>query len=249
MAKYDNLKNAIKQVIKANENNEITGDLLQQSLLAMVGALGDGFQFKGIATPAMNPGTTDNKVFYIAFDNGTYTHFGGFVIKDEVAILQYDSTWHKIATGCAAKSLLDSLIVKVGNIYRLKGDKVDIDRTTDRFDFDNATDSFLQISGAIDFIHEEIGRVEKLVNQGIYRVGLNDRIYKDWAEINQYGMIWVENDARILPTADNKGWLYEYEEGWRVTQTIGDFPLEDETTWADLLNYFDTHSQPLFNEG
>lgn len=38
---YENLKTAIKQVIKQNSNQEITGDLLQNTLLSMVNTLGD----------------------------------------------------------------------------------------------------------------------------------------------------------------------------------------------------------------
>lgn len=40
MAKYDNLKDAIKQVIKQNNNQEITGNLLQSTLLNIVSTIG-----------------------------------------------------------------------------------------------------------------------------------------------------------------------------------------------------------------
>ena len=95
MANYSTLKAAIQQVIKANGNNEITGNLLQHSLLAMINSLGAGYQFVGGATPATNPGTPDNNVFYLATENGTYTNFGGIVVSDEIALLAWNGSWSK----------------------------------------------------------------------------------------------------------------------------------------------------------
>lgn len=95
MANYSTLKAAIQQVIKENGNNEITGNLLQQSLLAMINSLGSGYQFVGGATPATNPGTPDNNVFYLATENGTYTNFGGIVVENEIAFLAWNGTWVK----------------------------------------------------------------------------------------------------------------------------------------------------------
>lgn len=95
MANYSTLKAAIQQVIKENGNNEITGNLLQQSLLSMINSLGSGYQFVGGATPATNPGTPDNNVFYLATENGTYTNFGGIVVENEIAFLAWNGTWVK----------------------------------------------------------------------------------------------------------------------------------------------------------
>lgn len=96
MANYETLKTTIQQVVKTNGNNEITGALLQQSLLAMINSLGAGFQFMGIATPTTNPGTIDQKAFYFALTPGTYTNFGGIVVhKGDFALLKYDASWTK----------------------------------------------------------------------------------------------------------------------------------------------------------
>ena len=95
MANYETLKTAIKQVVKTNGNNEITGALLQQSLLAMINSLGVGYQFIGIATPTTNPENPDAKVFYIANGKGTYTNFGNIEVTEyDVVILYYDNVWH-----------------------------------------------------------------------------------------------------------------------------------------------------------
>ena len=120
MANYATLKTAIKNVIKTNGNNEITGQLLQQSLLSMINSLGYGYQFVGVATPTTNPGTPDAKVFYIANGKGTYTKFGSLEItEDEVVILYYDTAWHKVATGIASQEKLTELgqEVKENAIY------------------------------------------------------------------------------------------------------------------------------------
>lgn len=110
MANYETLKSAIQQVVKTNGNNEITGELLQQSLLAMINSLGSGYQFVDVATTATKPGTPDQKVFYIANGKGTYTNFGGISItEDEVVILYYDTAWHKLLTGIASQAKLSEL--------------------------------------------------------------------------------------------------------------------------------------------
>ena len=115
MANYNNLKTAIQAVIKANGNQEITGDILQNALLSTINSLGEGYQFIGVATPATNPGTPDQKVFYVANGKGTYTNFGGISItEDEIVILYYDTAWHKLLTGIASQEKLTELEKKVG---------------------------------------------------------------------------------------------------------------------------------------
>ena len=67
MANYATLRAAIQDVIKTNGNNEITGSLLQQSLLSMINALGADYQFVGIAQPSTNP-----------YSNGNYSRYRTF---------------------------------------------------------------------------------------------------------------------------------------------------------------------------
>lgn len=93
MANYNTLKAAIREVIKANGNNEITGDLLQQILVSMASSLGAQFQFGGIATPEMNPGTPDYNIAYLVAE-GTYPNFGGLVIPPGyIGVLKYNGQW------------------------------------------------------------------------------------------------------------------------------------------------------------
>lgn len=75
---YENLKAAIKQAIKQNGNQEITGSTLQSTLLNLVDNIESaGFIFKGFANPNTVPNVTDQNVFYIAMKYGTYTNFSG----------------------------------------------------------------------------------------------------------------------------------------------------------------------------
>lgn len=99
MSQYATLKAAITAAIKQNGNNEITGNLLQQQLLAMVNSLGANYQFVGVATPETNPGTPDQRVFYIA-GPGTYPNFGNATIgKNSVGVFYYETEWNTSTFG------------------------------------------------------------------------------------------------------------------------------------------------------
>ena len=94
MANYSNLISAIQSVITTNGNNEITGAILQQTLLSVINTLGTGYQFIGIAQPSTNPGNPDDRVFYIG-GPGTYSNFGPAVVPSgSLGIFYYDTAWH-----------------------------------------------------------------------------------------------------------------------------------------------------------
>lgn len=99
MADYQLLKEAVAAVIKQNGNQEITGDLLQSTLLTMINSLGSGYQFAGVADGAVVPGTPDAKLFYIAAGPGVYTNFGGITVNNgELAIFfipEGYGSWYK----------------------------------------------------------------------------------------------------------------------------------------------------------
>lgn len=75
----------------------------------MVASLGDGYQFKGVATPATNPGTPDQNVFYIASEVGTYSNFGLSVGENEVAVFLWNGSWSKQSTGAASAEAVNQL--------------------------------------------------------------------------------------------------------------------------------------------
>ena len=117
MANYETLKAAIQSAIKQNGNNEITGALLQQSLISIINSLGTGYQFLGVAVPSTNPGTPDQNVLYIASMAGTYPNFGGIVVGEgEVAILKYNGSWTKEVTGVATAEQLALLDLEANGL-------------------------------------------------------------------------------------------------------------------------------------
>lgn len=103
MSNYATLIASIQSVITQNGNNEITGTILQQTLLSMINSLGSGYQFVGIAEPSTNPGTPDQRVFYLA-SSGTYPNFGPAIIPaGNLAVLYYDTSWHYSLCEISAK--------------------------------------------------------------------------------------------------------------------------------------------------
>lgn len=96
MSNYELLKTAIDAVIKANGRAEITGSIMNQTLMAMVNSLGRGYQFIGVATPEINPNTPDEKVFYLAMQAGTYTNFGNITLNTGLTVLKWDGEWHAL---------------------------------------------------------------------------------------------------------------------------------------------------------
>lgn len=96
MGNYDQLKQAVSDVIKTNGNQEITGEIMQNTLLSIISTVGSNATFAGIATPTTNPGTPDQNVFYIASEPGIYANFGNVKLIDQVLIFSNNNgTWYK----------------------------------------------------------------------------------------------------------------------------------------------------------
>lgn len=95
MANFEALKTLIRQYIKENGDGEITGDILQSVLIAMVTEVeGNGYVYAGIATPTTVPVT--GNVFYIATEAGSYSNFGSVDVSAGITILKRDGTsWIK----------------------------------------------------------------------------------------------------------------------------------------------------------
>lgn len=93
MANYANIKDTINQNIKTNGNQQITGQVLQNVLNAIVDNLTAGYLLVGIATEDGNPGTPDQNVCWLA-TKGTYTNFGNITVESgKLAVIKYNGTW------------------------------------------------------------------------------------------------------------------------------------------------------------
>lgn len=102
MADYLSLKEEISRYIKTNNNEEITGEVLQQILLTMVASLGSGYQVAGIATPETQVETPDERMAWV-LGAGTYNNFGDeFEVKEnQFCIVLYDEDFrvYKVTVG------------------------------------------------------------------------------------------------------------------------------------------------------
>lgn len=93
MAHYATLISAVQSVITTNGNNEITGSILQQILIAIINSLGANYQFVGVANESTSPGTPDQNVVYFA-GAGTYPNFNSAVVPSGyLGVFKYNGSW------------------------------------------------------------------------------------------------------------------------------------------------------------
>lgn len=92
MANWSDLKAAVAEVIKTNGNNEITGQILQDTLNSIISNVGANATLVGEATPTTNPCAPDGNVFYFATQAGTYTNFGSVLLNEGLNILLWNGT-------------------------------------------------------------------------------------------------------------------------------------------------------------
>ena len=128
---YKNLKDAIKAVIKKNGAQEITGQIMQDTLLSIVSKLGGNKTFAGVASPTTVPDTTDSNIFYIAGENGTYVNFGGAKVENEAAVFVQVSggTWRAIYTGIQTSHGVNNQLQQEHEYFETEIDKVSAELT------------------------------------------------------------------------------------------------------------------------
>jgi len=132
---YNILKDSIKAVIKENGNGEITGQLLQDTLLAVVNSLGTGYQCMGVVTSPEEldeiwQTAPDQKVFYF-FSTSSSVSSDWYDLDAGLYVIAFNDEWFtsKIAltflenmqrvTWSALKTLRDSGQLVPGAQYRI----------------------------------------------------------------------------------------------------------------------------------
>ena len=118
MGNYEQLKKAIADVIKTNGNEEITGAIMQQTLISIVDNLGGNAQFGGVAVPSTVPADTDGSVFYLASTQGTYPNFNNIEVDaSEMAVFTKDTagTWGKTSLPIEHPTIKKPLLIG-GNV-------------------------------------------------------------------------------------------------------------------------------------
>ena len=121
MGNYEQLKQAVSGVIKANGNQEITGEIMQNTLLSIISSVGSNATFAGIATPETNPGTPDQNVFYITSGNGIYVNFSNDIeIKDNkiYIITNKNGNWQFLRTNIVNFQLVYDAFSNIGVIRK-----------------------------------------------------------------------------------------------------------------------------------
>lgn len=96
---YDELKRNIADVVKPNGNQEITGQIMQDALFALIENLGEGWQFGGAVRPSDMPALgADVRGFWLAVEKGVYADFGGVEVTELSAIV-YSDGWGVLPLG------------------------------------------------------------------------------------------------------------------------------------------------------
>lgn len=122
MGNYEQLKQAVADVIKTNGNQEITGEIMQNTLLSIISTVGSNATFAGIATPTTNPGTPDQNIFYLAAQPGVYSNFGGVELTNQVILFaNKNGNWVKQNTGIAIFAKVIEVEAKNNNLTLLDG--------------------------------------------------------------------------------------------------------------------------------
>lgn len=93
MANYSELHQTINDNIKPNGNQQITGQVLQNVLNAIVDSLAEGYLFAGVATADGNPGSLDQNAWWLA-GPGTYANYGNITVAEgKLAALMWSGEW------------------------------------------------------------------------------------------------------------------------------------------------------------
>ena len=118
MTNWTKLKKAIADVIKTNGNQEITGAIMQHTLISIVDNLGDNAQFGGVAVPSTVPAGTDGSLFYLAATQGTYPNFNNIEVDaSEMAVFTKGTagTWVKASLPIQHPTIKKPLLIG-GNV-------------------------------------------------------------------------------------------------------------------------------------
>ena len=172
MANYQELKQAIADVIKTNGNQEITGAILQNVLKSIVSVIGENATFAGIAIPGTNPGTPDANVFYLTTTDGIYVNFGNIQVNpNELAIIYTDNNiW------CVYR--LNVLTNKSINVY------------PDWLDFQNSV-----VTAKNTLFFEKVGGLNIAGFDKSLRLGLYSFIKGHSSYGNRIGFVWEKDQV------------------------------------------------------
>lgn len=147
---YSNLMDAVNARIKANGRREITGDILNDVLRAMVVELGAGYQLGGTIRPGDKPKDEDLRVAYLAVEPGMYLYAGGFEVT-ELSLITYGAEWYMYPLGVPFGSQIAEDIAAAVEVEKTRAmaaekdlsDAIDMEKT-ERAAADSVLDSAIK---------------------------------------------------------------------------------------------------------
>lgn len=174
-----------------------------------------GYKFMGVATPATDPGTPSENVFYLATTEGDYEHFPTNAMSDseviyihlgadEVAILRYTkptddspiiSNWSKVTLNLAKQSALAAVQAAVG-----------VNRTAID-DINNALAYRLHLNG-----NKLVNKEDIAVSLGTF---LSDTNGSAWNGIKVRGVVVTLYTSSGLESWQWKGTTWNDESDWK----------------------------------
>lgn len=120
MGNYEQLKRAIADVIKSNGKQEITGNILKNTLLTIISTVGSGATFAGIATPTTSPKTPDGNLFYIASTPGIYVNFNNYELTNKIVVFANNTgTWVATQVDLYTGAYINHGLGGLGNILNI----------------------------------------------------------------------------------------------------------------------------------
>ena len=207
MGNYEQLKQAVSDVIKTNGNQKITGAIMQNALLSIISTVGSNATFAGIATPKTNPGTPDQNVFYIAIENGIYSNFGGITIQDEVVIFSNkNGSWQKNVTGIATSNNLLQIEKELENVkIGTQGVIINSDGVTPNLSKYVWADVKLPLLANVEYLLKISGNLtldSSAVSPYYQIVGTNLQSQESIIDTYVSKQTFVEENVEIKPTQD-----------------------------------------------
>lgn len=196
---YEELKRNIADVVNPNGNQEITGQIMQDALFALIENLGEGWQFGGAVRPSDAPVLgADVRGFWLAVEKGVYTDFGGVEVTELSAIV-YGDGWGVLPLGVAFGVDTEAEIGALSE--RVKALEADGSVTTSRI-ADGAVTTPKIASGAItnDKIRAGAVSIDKLNTDLQSKV--NDKVNK-----NGSGVTTISDDSDTFYIVDSSGYV------------------------------------------
>lgn len=208
MGNYEQLKRAIADVIKSNGNQEITGQVLQNTLNSVVSSVGSGAIFVGKASPSTSPGSPDQNVFYIAAEAGTYPNFGGMKIgKNEVAVIyNTDGIWRYTSFNIAQANVVNEVSAKANASLPMTKNGVLRYNLLDTNDPDYKVGYYLSNTGkeVVNAVYAVTGFIPLTRQMGAIVSSVNG--IKNMASTGAYICLY-DSDKKLIASNTCRNWL------------------------------------------